>query len=67
MKRYLKFTIGLIVILSSTPLGYASVNALGRMKGNLSGEYIPLLYGFISSYLIVGILIFIWGLTESRR
>lgn len=56
--------IGFIVILLSTPLGYKSTNILNQIKGNLSGEYIILLNGFIHSFMLVGLLIFSIGLLD---
>ncbi|TQI67536.1 glycosyl transferase [Clostridium sp. KNHs216] len=68
MKKYgLQFFLGLVIIFFSTPLGYFSVNILGSLKGNLSGEYVPLLNGFIASYLIIGILIFAVGFINKAK
>lgn len=65
MKKQMKYFLsGFIVILLSTPLGYKSTNILGSIKGNLSGEYNSLLNGFIHSYIVIGVLIFIIGLVD---
>lgn len=58
------FLSAIIIILISTPLGYTSTNILGRIRGNLSGEYITLLSGFIHSFMLIGVLIFCIGLVN---
>ncbi|TCJ03785.1 glycosyl transferase [Cytobacillus praedii] len=66
MKKVLCFLLGLIVILFSTPLAHLSINLVYSSK-NLTSEYIPLLNGFIHSYIIIGILIFSIGLISMLR
>lgn len=58
------FLVGFIIIILSTPLGYASVNFLGSLYGNLAGEYVPLLNGFIYSYMLIGVLVFSLGIVN---
>lgn len=58
---------GVIILLLSTPLGYSATNTLGLIKGNLTGEYTTLLGGFILSYLLIGVLIFVLGLVKSVK
>lgn len=55
------FTLGFIIILISTPLGYNLVNIVYQNK-NLTGEYIPILNGFIHSLMLIGILVFSIGI-----
>lgn len=52
-----------IIILLSTPLGYKSIDIVYRNR-NLSGEYITILNGFIHSFMLIGILVFIIGLVK---
>lgn len=66
-KYYLHYIIGIMVIFFSTPLGYLSINALAGIQGNLAIEFVPLLNGFIASYLIIGMLIFIIGLVNKVK
>jgi hypothetical protein len=60
-KQITYFILGIIIILISTPLAYKLVNMLYYNRG-LSGEYVPILNGFIHSLMLVGILIFGIGL-----
>lgn len=55
------FIIGIIIILISTPLAYELVGILYRNQ-NLTGEYVPILNGFIHSIMLVGLLIFSIGI-----
>ncbi|MFB4166902.1 glycosyl transferase [Virgibacillus sp. JSM 102003] len=55
------FTLGGIILLFSTPLGYNLVNIVYRNK-NLTGEYVPILNGFIHSLMLIGILVFSIGI-----
>jgi hypothetical protein len=55
------FTLGIIILLISTPLGYNLVNIVYRNK-NLTGEYVPILNGFIHSLMLIGILVFSIGM-----
>ena len=54
-------SLGIIIILFSTPLGYSLVNTVYRNK-NLTGEYIQILNGFIYSFMLIGILVFSIGI-----
>jgi hypothetical protein len=64
MKKQIKyFLIAFIIILLSTPLGYRAVNLVYYNK-NLVGEYVPILNGFIHSFMLIGILVFIIGLID---
>lgn len=54
-------SLGIIIILFSTPLGYSLVNTVYRNK-NLTGEYMPILNGFIHSLMLIGILVFSIGI-----
>ncbi|MGH4137763.1 hypothetical protein [Clostridium sp.] len=63
MKNYIKyFLLSFIIILISTPLGYTAVKIVYYNK-NLSGEFVPILNGFIHSFMLIGVLIFSIGLT----
>lgn len=53
--------LGIIIILISTPLAYELVGVVYRNQ-NLTGEYIPILNGFIHSLMLVGLMIFITGI-----
>lgn len=57
------FILGIVVILISSPLGYISINTL-YANTNLTGEFEPLLNGFVHSFMIIGVLIFILGLID---
>lgn len=64
MKNQIKyFLIGIITLLLSTPLGYFVVNTIYASK-NLASEYNVMLNGFIHSFMLIGILIFIIGLVS---
>lgn len=64
MKKQIKyFVCAFIIILLSTPLGYKAVNVIYYNK-NLAGEYIPILNGFIHSFMLIGILVFVMGLID---
>ncbi|MEE6449424.1 glycosyl transferase [Gottfriedia acidiceleris] len=59
IKNEIKFLIiGILVILVSTPLAYKSVHVIYSNK-NSTGEYVPILNGFIHSYMLISIFI-IW-------
>lgn len=62
-KQITYFLLSFITILLSTPLGYKAINAVYRNR-NLSGEYITILNGFIHSFMLIGLLLFIMGLVE---
>ncbi len=55
------FLIGIITLLLSTPLGYFIVNTIYANQ-NLASEYNVMLSGFIHSFMLVGVLIFVIGL-----
>lgn len=62
MKDQLKYFLsGIIVIMLSTPLANLSISILYFNK-NLTGEFVPMLNGFIHSYMLIGTLIFSIGL-----
>ncbi|MCM3742993.1 glycosyl transferase [Sporosarcina luteola] len=62
MKKWGSFLVlGIITILMSTPLAYKLVGVVYRNR-NLTGEYIPILNGFIHSLMLVGLMIFIAGI-----
>ncbi|MCR2044052.1 hypothetical protein [Anaerosalibacter massiliensis] len=64
MKKQMKyFLLSFIIILLSTPLGYAAINIVYNNR-NLTGEYTPILNGFIHSFMLIGVLIFCIGLIE---
>jgi hypothetical protein len=68
MKKYsIHFIASFIIIILSTPAGYICTNILGDIKGNLASEYIPLLNGFIYSFMLVGILIFSIGFVNKIK
>ncbi|MFC7688082.1 glycosyl transferase [Ureibacillus sp. GCM10028918] len=46
------FSLGILIILISTPVGRNLVNIVYLNK-NLTGEYVPILKGFIHSLMIV--------------
>lgn len=57
------FVLAIIMILLSTPLGYLTINTLYANQ-NLSEEYVPMLNGFIHSYMLIGILLFCKGIID---
>lgn len=62
MKTWGSFLIlGIIIILISTPLGYELVGIVYRNQ-NLTGEYAPILNGFIHSLMLIGSFIFLTGI-----
>jgi len=62
MKKHMTyFIIGFIIILLSTPLGYEAVKIVYYNK-NLTGEYVPILNGFIHSFMLIGTLVSSIGL-----
>lgn len=64
MKNYIwYFILGLFLILISTPLSYSAVGFIYADK-NLTGEYVPILNGFIHSFMLIGTLIFSIGLIK---
>lgn len=65
-KQVTYFTLGIIIILISTPLAYQLVDIVYQNQ-NLTGEYVPILNGFIHSLMLVGALIFIIGIASFVR
>ncbi len=64
MKNQIKyFLLGIIIILFSSPLGYAMLDIIYANK-NLVGEFNGLLNGFIHSFMLIGVLIFTIGLAN---
>lgn len=64
MKNQIKyFLLGIIIILFSSPLGYAMLDIIYANK-NLAGEFNSLLNGFIHSFMLIGVLIFTIGLAN---
>ena len=62
MKNQIKYYLaGIIILILSSPLGYTTLNIIYANK-NLTGEFEPLLNGFIHSYMLIGVLIFSMGL-----
>lgn len=65
MFKQLKYLmVASIMIILSTPLGRIAVNTVYYNK-NLASEYITILNGFIHSFMLIGILIFILGLVDT--
>lgn len=62
-KQVKYFLIGLFIILISTPLAYKAVSIVYFNK-NLTGEYVSILNGFIHSFMLIGILVFIMGVID---
>jgi len=64
MKNQIKYFLsGIIIILFSSPLGYAMLGIIYANK-NLVGEFNSLLNGFIHSFMLIGVLIFTIGLAN---
>ncbi|WP_434794549.1 hypothetical protein TPDSL_15970 [Terrisporobacter petrolearius] len=64
MKNQIKYFLsGIIIILFSSPLGYAMLDIIYANK-NLAGEFNGLLNGFIHSFMLIGVLIFTIGLAN---
>lgn len=64
MKQYIwYFILGILLVLVSTPLSYRTINILYADR-NLVGEFVPILNGFIRSFMLIGILIFSIGLMK---
>lgn len=67
MKNYIwYFILGLLLVLVSTPLSYSAVGVIYADR-NLTGEYVPILNGFIHSLMLIGTLIFSIGLIKLIR
>ncbi|WP_404450364.1 glycosyl transferase [Sutcliffiella horikoshii] len=54
------FILGIVILVVSSPLGYSLVNIVYRNQ-NLTGEFVPLLNGFIHSLMLIGVLVFSIG------
>jgi hypothetical protein len=65
-KQNISFLIALIIILLSTPLGYA-ITKIVYSHQNLTGEYAPILNNFMHSFIIIGVLIFIIGIVDLNK
>lgn len=64
LKKQIKyFIVGIIIIILSTPLAYSAIRIVYANR-NLTGEYVPILNGFIHSFMLIGILIFSVGLVN---
>jgi hypothetical protein len=59
-KQIIYFILAFIIILLSTPLAYKTISIVYANR-NLTGEYVPILNGFIHSFMLIGILVFIIG------
>lgn len=60
------FILGILIILVSSPLGYSLVNIV-YANVNLTGEFEPILNGFIHSLMLIGILVFSIGVITLKR
>lgn len=64
MKKHDKyFILSFVIILLSSPLGRLTINILYSYT-NLATEYNTLLKGFINSYLLTGLLLFLIGMKD---
>ena len=64
MKTQLKYFLsGLVLILFSSPLGYTTLNIVYYNK-NLTGVFDILLRGFIFSYVLIGVMLYVLGLVK---
>ncbi|MFL2062039.1 glycosyl transferase [Marinilactibacillus psychrotolerans] len=67
MKEQLKYFLsGIIIIILSTPLANLSIKML-YSEQNLAGEFVPILNGFIHSYMLIGALVFSIGAINLLR
>lgn len=67
MKNYIwYFILGVLIVVVSTPLSYSAVGVIYADR-NLTGEYVPILNGFIHSFMLIGTLIFSIGLIKLFR
>lgn len=62
-KSCICFIVSFLIILFSAPLGRCTLNILYHNK-NLCEEYGYILNGFIHSFMIIGVLIFIVGVIK---
>ena len=62
-KQIIYFSLALVIIFLSTPLGSKAVDIIfyNRM---LASEYTAILNGFIHSFMLIGVLLFIKGIVE---
>lgn len=66
-KQYILEIIGILIVLFSSPLGYLAIETLYiKQKIYLANEYFNILDGFIHSFIVVGILVFILGLYHRK-
>lgn len=66
-KQYILEIIGILIVLFSSPLGYLAIETLYiKQKIYLANEYFNILDGFIHSFIVVGILVFILGLYHKK-
>ena len=64
MKKHDKyFILSFVIILLSAPLGRLTINII-YSSTNLATEYDTLLKGFINSYLLTGLLLFVIGMKD---
>lgn len=61
-----KMILGILIIILSSFLGKLTINII-YLNQNLTGEYEFLLKGFMNSYMISGLLIYIWGITDKFK
>ena len=60
--------LGFTLILFSSPLGHISTNLYGsHIAGNLAFDYAFVVSGFILSYLVIGVLLSVFGLSILYR
>lgn len=64
--RKIYFILGIIIILFSTPLSFTLIGIVFSHQ-NLTGEYVPLLNGFIHSFMLIGTLLFSVGLIKTIK
>lgn len=65
-KQTIYLVTAFIVILLSAPLEHLTINIIYYNR-DLSDLYITMLNGFIHSFMLIGILIFILGLTQIKN
>lgn len=60
------FLTSIVLIILSTPLARLSISIFYSNQ-NLASEYLTMLKGFIDSYKLLGVLIFILGLVKTYK
>lgn len=65
-KQIIYYVLAFIAILFSSPFGYKTLTLIYRNR-KLAGEFTLLLNGFIHSFMLIGLLLFILGLLESYK